>query len=246
MTTTIRFDADDEEFYGDMASIGSPKFDAILTGSPLNEGSIPRGFTLLAIGNQGAGMDLFGKQFVSVAEDAEKTLLISTAESQAEILSLFRRYDWPTDIMVRTMGEEYNRNVLERDLRASRYRLEGFTMEDIQRLAQTRFVDNDIHDYLTDLTSQMTSMPTYFRAAIDNLDFFFARNEPSRVISMLRMIQAHAQLHRGILLLNVSSDMVDKSVERELRSICDIVMEFEVGMLGTDFETRMVLSLIHI
>ncbi|MFL2947282.1 MAG: hypothetical protein ACJZ4J_03815, partial [Candidatus Poseidoniales archaeon] len=178
MTTSVQFNSDDEEFYGDMASIGSAKFDAILTGSPLNEGSIPRGFTLLAIGNQGAGMDLFGKQFASVAEDPENTLLISTAESQAEILSLFRRYDWPTDIMVRTMGEEYNRNVLERDLRASRYRLEGFTMQDIQRLAQTRFVDNDIHDYLTDLTSQMTSMPSYFRAAIDNLDFFFARNEP--------------------------------------------------------------------
>ena len=241
MTASVRFNPDDEEFYGDMCSIGSAKFDAILTGSPLNEGSIPRGITMLAIGNQGAGMDLFGKQFASVAEDPENTLLISTAESQAEILSLFRRYDWPTDIMVRTMGEEYNRNVLERDLRASRYRLEGFTMQDIQRLAQTRFVDNDIHDYLTDLTSQMTSMPPYFRAAIDNLDFFFARNEPSRVISMLRMIQAHTQLHRGILLLNVSSDMVDKSVERELRSICDIVMEFEVGMLGTDFETRMVI-----
>ena len=28
--------------------------------------------------------------------------------------------------MVRTMGEEYNQNVLERDLRASRYRLEGY------------------------------------------------------------------------------------------------------------------------
>ncbi|MEE3310065.1 MAG: hypothetical protein VX230_01055, partial [Candidatus Thermoplasmatota archaeon] len=139
MAATIRFEADDEEFYGDMASIGSPKFDSILTGSPLNEGSIPRGFTMLAIGNQGAGMDLFGKQFTSVAEDPENTLLISTAESQAEILSLYRRYDWPTDIMVRTMGEEYNRNVLERDLRASRYRLEGFSMEDIQRLAQTRF-----------------------------------------------------------------------------------------------------------
>ena len=69
-----------------MASIGSPKFDSILTGSPLNEGSIPRGFTMLAIGNQGAGMDLFGKQFTSVAEDPENTLLISTAESQAEIL----------------------------------------------------------------------------------------------------------------------------------------------------------------
>ncbi|HJL59241.1 MAG TPA: hypothetical protein QF621_02710 [Candidatus Thalassarchaeaceae archaeon] len=241
MTTSIRFDADDEEFYGDMASIGSAKFDAILTGKALNEGSIPRGFTLLAIGNQGAGMDLFGKQFASVAEDTANTLLVSTAESQAEILSLFKRYDWPTDIMVRTMGEEYNRNVLERDLRASRYRLEGFTMQDIQRLAQTRFVENEVHDYLTDLTSQMTSLPSYFRAAVDNLDFFFARNEPSRVVSMLRMIQAHTQLHRGILLLNVSSDMVDKSVVRELYSICDIVMEFEVGMMGTDFETRMVI-----
>ena len=101
----VQFDPDDEEFYGDMGSIGSAKFDTILTGSPLNDGSIPRGFTLLAIGNQGAGMDLMAKQFASVAEDPENTLLISTAESQAEILSLYRRYDWPTDIMVRTMGE---------------------------------------------------------------------------------------------------------------------------------------------
>ena len=54
----VQFDPDDEEFYGDMGSIGSAKFDNILTGSPLNDGSIPRGFTLLAIGNQGAGMDL--------------------------------------------------------------------------------------------------------------------------------------------------------------------------------------------
>ena len=66
---TVQFDSDDEEFYGDMGSIGSAKFDTILTGSPLNDGSIPRGFTLLAIGNQGAGMDLMAKQFASVAED---------------------------------------------------------------------------------------------------------------------------------------------------------------------------------
>ena len=241
MVTSIQFDADDEEFYGEMCSIGSPKFDSMLTGTQLNEGSIPRGFTLLAIGNQGAGMDLFAKQFSSVAEDPANTLLLSTAESQSEILSLYRRYNWPTDIMVRTMGEEYNRNVLERDLRASRYRLEGFSMEDIQRLAQTRFVETEVHDYLTDLTTQLTSLPAYFRAAVDNLDFFFARNEPARVISMLRMIQAHTQLHRGILLLNVSSDMVDKSIERELYAMCDIVLDFEVGMLGTDFETRMVI-----
>ena len=241
MTTTAKFDPDDEDFYGDMGSIGSPKFDSILTGSPLNEGSIPRGFTLLAIGNQGAGMDLFGKQFTSVAEDPENTLLVSTGESQTEILSLFKRYSWPTDIMVRTIGEEYNSHVLDRELSASRYRLEGFTMADIQRLAQTRFVENEVHDYLTDLASQVTALPPYFRVAVDNLDFFFARNDPARVISMIRMMQAHTQLNRGLTVLNVSSDMVDKSIERELYAICDIVLEFEVGMLGTDFETRMVI-----
>ena len=62
MTTSVQFDSDDEEFYGDMGSIGSTKFDTLLTGSQRNNGSIPRGFTMLATGNQGAGMDLFGKQ----------------------------------------------------------------------------------------------------------------------------------------------------------------------------------------
>ena len=54
---------------------------------------------------------------------------------------------------------------------------------------------------------------------------------------MLRMIQAHTQLHRGVLLMNVSSDFVDKSVERELYAICDIVMELEgKGELGSILE----------
>ena len=241
MTTSVRFDPDDEEFYGDMASIGSTKFDTLLTGSPRNTGSIPRGFTILATGNQGAGMDLFGKQFAAVAEDPENTLLISTAESQKEILNLFKKYEWPTDIMVRTMGEEYNSAVLERDLQASRYRLEGFSMSDIQRLAQTRFVEIEHHDFLTDLTSQITALPPFFRATIDNLDFFFARNDANRVISMLRIMQAHTQMNRGLLLLNCSDDMVDKSVMRELFAIADIVLDFEVGMLGTEFETRMII-----
>jgi len=237
---TMKFDPDDEEFFGDMGSIGSPKFDTILTGTPHNTGSIPRGFTMLAIGNQGAGMDLFTKQFTSVAEDSDNTLFISTTESQKEILSLYNQYNWPNDIGIRTIGEEYNKVVLARELTASRYRLEGFTMQDIQRLAQTRFVENEVTDFLTDLTSQVTGLPAYFRAGVDNLDFFFARNDPARVISMIRMMQAHTQLARGLLVMNVSDDMVDKSIERELFAICDIVLEFEVGMLGTDFETRMV------
>ena len=41
--------------------------------------------------------------------------------------------------------------------------------------------------------------------------------------------------------MTVSGDAVEKSTERELMAICDIVMEFEVGMRGSDFDTRMVI-----
>lgn len=234
MARRVTFDQEDVEFFGDLGSIGSPKFDKMM------KGGIPRGFTVLCMGEPGAGMDLFMKQFASVAEDPENTILVSTAESQNEILSVFRKFDWPLDLKVRTIGEEYNEKVLEKDLQASRFRLEGFSMQDIQRLAQTRFVEEDTTDYLVSLASQITSLGPFFRSSVDNLDFFFQRNEASRVISMLRVMQAHTQLNRGILLLAVSSDSVSEAVQRELALISDIVFDFEVKMIANTFETRMV------
>ncbi len=234
MARKVTFDLEDEEFFGDRASIGSPKFDKMM------KGGIPRGFTILCIGEPGGGMDLFMKQFTSVAEDPENTILISTAESQNEILQVFRRFEWPLDLKVRTIGEEYNEKVLEKDLEASRFRLEGFSMQDIQRLAQTRFVEEDNTDYLTSLASQITTLGPFFRCAVDNLDFFFQRNEPHRVISMLRVMQAHTQLNRGVLLISASSGSVAENIQRELALICDIVFDFEVKMIANTFETRMV------
>ena len=234
MARKVTFDLEDEEFFGDRASIGSPKFDKMM------KGGIPRGFTILCIGEPGGGMDLFMKQFTSVAEDPENTILISTAESQNEILQVFRRFEWPLDLKVRTIGEEYNEKVLEKDLEASRFRLEGFPMQDIQRLAQTRFVEEDNTDYLTSLASQITTLGPFFRCAVDNLDFFFQRNEPHRVISMLRVMQAHTQLNRGVLLISASSGSVAENIQRELALICDIVFDFEVKMIANTFETRMV------
>lgn len=235
MARKIDFDPDDVEFFGDLGSIGSPKLDKMM------HGGIPRGFTILCIGEPGAGMDLFMKQFASVAEDPENTILLSTAESENEILQVYRRYKWPLDLMVRTLGEEFNEAVLEKELEASRFRLEGFSMQDIQRLAQTRFVEENTTDYLIEMANQVTQLGPFFRCAIDNLDFFFQRNEAARVISMLRVMQAHTQLNRGLLVLSVSSGTVSHSIEREVSLISDIVFEFEVKQLGNNFETRMVI-----
>jgi KaiC/GvpD/RAD55 family RecA-like ATPase len=213
-----------------------PKFDNEM------RGGIPRGFTLIAFTDTGSGSELFAKQFTSPAEESENTLYISTNEGQAEIVRIFQKYSWPMDINVRTIGEEYNSTVLERELLASRYRLEGFQLADIQRLAQTRFVDDTNQDFLTEVTNEIMALGPYFRAVVDSLDFFLQREDPARVVAMVRMLQAHAQLHRGLLLISVSTNGLDPAIKQELSTIADMVLSFKVRTIGTDFETSMIVS----
>lgn len=227
---------EDEEFFGSVGSFGIPKFDKIMNGG------IPRGFTILGLTDPGAGSELFAKQFASRCEDPENTLYISTNETEVEILNVFTKYNWPSDVKLFSIGSEYNKRVLGKQLQASRYRLEGFNMADIQRLSQTRFVDDDTEDFLTEMASQIMQLSPYFRVAVENLDFFFQRYDASRVISMLRILQARTQMARGLLLLSASTDAVSKSIEREITSIADMVLTFGVHMIGTEFETRMVVS----
>ena len=190
MSKEVVFDLEDEEFFGSVGSFGVPKFDNAMYGG------VPRGFLVIGFTDIGAGSELFAKQFTSPAEEPDNTILISTNESQLEIARVFKKYSWPTDIAVRTLGEEFNARVLEKELLASRYRLEGFKLPDIQRLAQTRFVDDDTQDFLTEMTNEIMAMGPYFRAVVDSLDFFMQREDPSRVVAMLRMMQAHTQLNR--------------------------------------------------
>ena len=236
MAREISFDPEDEEFFGTVGSFGVPKFDNEM------RGGVPRGFTMIAFTDTGSGSELFAKQFVSPAEEAENTIYISTNEGQAEIVRIFQKYDWPLDINVRTIGEEYNSNVLEKELPASRYRLEGFRLDDIQRLAQTRFVEETNQDYLTEVTNEVMALGPYFRAVVDSLDFFLQRDDPARVVAMVRMLQAHAQMYRGLLFITVSTDGLSPNIKQELSSIADMVLSFSVRTIGTDFETSMMVS----
>ena len=236
MSKGINFSREDEEFFGTVGSFGVPKFDEVMGGG------VPRGFTIIAFTDTGSGSELFAKQFTSPAEEPENTILISTNEAQGEIIRVFRKYDWPLDISVRTIGEEYNASVLERDLLASRYRLEGFQIDDIQRLAQTRFVDENSRDFLTEVTNEVMALDPYFRSVVDSLDFFIQREDPSRVLSMIRMLQAHTQRMRGLLFITLSNDGLSPTVKQELSSIADMVLQFKVRTIGTDFETSMVVT----
>ncbi|CAI8378210.1 MAG: hypothetical protein CMA41_05125 [Euryarchaeota archaeon] len=236
MRKNITFEKEDEEFFGQVGSFGVPKFDNEM------HGGVPRGFTMVAFTETGSGAELFAKQFISPAEESENTLYVSTNEAQPEIVRVFKKYNWPLDINVRTIGEEYNANVLERELLASRYRLEGFQLEDIQRLAQTRFVEDSTQDYLTEVTNEIMALGPYFRAGIDSLDFFLQRDDPNRVVAMIRMLQAHTQMYRGLLLLIVSVNGLSASVRQELSSIADMVLTFGVRTVGSDFETSMIVS----
>ena len=96
MAREIQFDPEDEDFFGKVGSFGVPKFDNEM------RGGVPRGFTMIAFTDTGSGSELFAKQFVSPAEEAENTIYISTNEGQAEIVRIFQKYDWPLDINVRS------------------------------------------------------------------------------------------------------------------------------------------------
>ena len=232
----ITFSAEDEEFFGKVGSFGVPKFDGVMGGG------VPRGFMIVAFTQTGSGSELFAKQFTSPAEEPENTILISTNEAQQEIIRVYNKYQWPLDIGVRTVGEEYNASVLERDLLASRYRLEGFQLPDIQRLAQTRFVDTENRDFLTEVTNEVMALDPYFRAVLDSMDFFVQREDPARVISMMRMLQAHTQMVRGLLLVTISAEGLPPGMRQEVAGIADMVLEFKVRTIGTDFETSMTVT----
>ena len=73
----------------------------------------------------------------------------------------------------------------------------------------------------------------YFRAVLGNLDFFLQREDPARVVSMVRMLQAHAQMVRGSLMISVSTDGLDPAIKQELSSIADMVLSFKVRTIGT-------------
>ena len=79
MAKEIQFDPEDEDFFGKVGSFGF-KFDNEM------RGGVPRGFTMIAFTDTGSGSELFAKQFVSPAEEAENTIYISTNEGQAEIV----------------------------------------------------------------------------------------------------------------------------------------------------------------
>jgi archaellum biogenesis ATPase FlaH len=76
---------------------------------------------------------------------------------------------------------------------------------------------------------------------IDSMDFFFNREDPSRVLAMMRMMQAHTQMNRGLLLCTVSDSTVTKAMEQELEMLADMVLKFEVHRMGNEFDTRMVI-----
>ncbi len=231
-----RFNPRDVNFYGDMGSTGIPKFDTVIGGG------IPRGFTIIARGAPGTGMELFAKQFVSPVEDPKKTFYVSTTEKDDEIRGLMQKYRWPSDLQIRAMGHEYNTRTLQRDLAASRLRLNGFTMSDIQRLAKTRFVETVGDNYLTDLAMTVTSLGHYYRVAIDSMDFFFQRHEPAQVLSTMRLMQTHTQDNRGLLFITQSTGVVSSALEGEMASIADILLDFEVHQMGTEFETRLTIK----
>ena len=75
-------------------------------------------------------------------------------------------------------------------------------------------MDTENRDFLTEVTNEVMALDPYFRAVVDSMDFFVQREDPSRVISMMRMLQAHTQMVRGLLLVTISSTVCPRPSAR--------------------------------
>ena len=64
MAREIQFDPEDEDFFGKVGSLAYQN-------SIMKCGAVSRGFTMIAFTDTGSGSELFAKQFVSPAEEAE-------------------------------------------------------------------------------------------------------------------------------------------------------------------------------
>ena len=161
--------SEDEQYFGKMGSFGIPKFDKIMNGG------VPRGFTILALTDPGSGAELFAKQFLSPCEEPENTVYISTNETSQEIMQVYDKYNWLNELQIISIGSEYNTRVLGKELQASKYRLEGFNMNDIQRLSQTRFVDDETEDFLTEMANSVIERGTFFPLCCRKFRFLFSK-----------------------------------------------------------------------
>ena len=221
------------------ASTGLPALDRVLMNG------IPKGFTLLATSAPGAGLDLFAKQFAAAGAKDENVVYFTTSEQDEDIVGTMHDFGWKADITIVNIGNQYYETVLARRLEASRFRQEGITMKDLQKMRAQDTAPRREVNFLTALSYEVSRLKAPFRVVIDSLDFFLQYYDPGEVLSALRTIKAHVQRSEGLALLTMLAGMHDARAQSGLEGIVDAIFELERVREDASFKRYLVIRKIR-
>lgn len=218
-----------------VADIGLPVLNEALMGG------VPRGYTILLGGSPGSGMELFAKQFAAAGIGKEKVVYFTTTERDEDILTTMREFNWPTDMKIVNIGQEYYTKVLEKELLISRYRQEGVPLEYILESSSRGVGEREVN-FLTRVTYEVSNLTPPFRIVLDSLDFFLEHYEHSKVLSALRTIKAHTQYNESVSLVTMLTNVYSTATQSGVEEIVDIIIELEMQRKERGFEKYLVVK----
>ena len=198
---------------------------------------MPRGFTALAMGVPGSGIDLFAKQFAAAGAKDENVVYFTTSEQDEDIVGTMQDFGWKADLTILNIGNQYYETVLARRLEASRFRQEGLTVKDLRQRSGS--APREVN-FLTTLAYEASRLRPPFRVVVDSLDFFLEYYGPAEVLSAVRTIKAHVQRTEGLCLFTMLSGVHDARTQSGLEGIVDAIFELERVREGASFKRYLV------
>jgi len=202
---------------------------------------LPKGFTVLATGVPGSGIDLFAKQFAASGTKDENVVYFTTSEQDEDIVGTMQDFGWKADVTIVNIGNQYYETVLARRLEASRFRQEGITLKDLQKARSGDTGTRRDVNFLTALSYEVSRLKPPFRVVVDSLDFFLQYYEHAEVLSAVRTIKAHTQRTEGLAVFTMLSGVHDARTQSGLDGIVDAIFELERAREGAAFTRYLVI-----
>ena len=188
---------------------------------------LPKGFTVLVTGSPGSGLELFAKQFAGSSAKDENVVYFTTSETDEDIVSTMQDFGWKSDVTIVNIGNQYYETVLARRLEASRFRQEGISVKDLQKLRAAEAGGRREVNFLTYLSYEVSQLRSPFRVVVDALDFFLEYYDKAEVLSALRTVKAHVQRTEGLALLTMLSGVHDTHTQSGVEELVDCIFELE-------------------
>lgn len=206
---------------------------------------LPKGFTLLATGVPGSGLDLYAKQYAGAGAKDENVVYFTTSEQDEDIVGTMQDFGWKADLTIVNIGNQYYETVLARRLEASKFRQEGLSMKDVAKLkAMEAGIRREVN-FLTALSYEVSRLKPPFRLIVDSLDFFLQYYDHAEVLSALRTIKAHVQRTEGLALLTMLTGVHDPRTQSGLEGIVDAIFEMERVRDAASFKRYLVIRKIR-